>query len=248
MRIASKSLRQRILGHDVEIHYFKMATDVAMELADYRNNSDPYALKSLGLEGNLHPSPIFVDVGANLGLVSISLAKQWPFARILALEPAPATFRYLLWNLKENQVTSQVWPINLAISSDSSLRLSTTAAGGVWTARVRPDATVAPAGSDYVFDAPAASLAEILASLGLGAIDLLKIDCEGCEWEILDRWDLLNHLFGHVSLELHNRSFVKLVGVEEKRRAELEAKVFNSQLCRIKEEDPAGLKCRSYGA
>lgn len=36
MRIASKSLRQRILGHDVEIHYFKMATDVAMELADYR--------------------------------------------------------------------------------------------------------------------------------------------------------------------------------------------------------------------
>ena len=68
------------------------------------NNSDPYALKSLGLEGNLHPSPIFIDVGANLGLVSISLAKQWPFARILALEPAPATFRYLLWNLKENQV------------------------------------------------------------------------------------------------------------------------------------------------
>ena len=41
---------------------------------------------------------------------------------------------------------------------------------------------------------------------------------------------------------------MKLVGVEEKRRAELEAKVFNSQLCRIKEEDPAGLKCRSYGA
>jgi hypothetical protein len=54
--------------------------------------------------------------------------------------------------------TGQVWPINLAISSDSSLRLSTPAVGGVWTARVRPDATVAP-GSDYVFDAPAASLA-----------------------------------------------------------------------------------------
>ena len=50
---------------------------------------------------------------------------------------------------------------------------------------------------------------EILASLGLGAIDLLKIDCEGCEWEILDRWDLLNHLFGHVSLELHNRALVQ---------------------------------------
>ena len=52
----------------------------------------------------------------------------------------------------------QVWPINVAISTDSSLRLSTTAAGGVWTARVRRDATPT-AGSDYVFDAPAASLA-----------------------------------------------------------------------------------------
>ena len=71
------------------------------------NDSDPYALKSLGLNGKLQPSPIFVDVGANLGLVSISLAKQWPSARILALEPAPATFRYLLWNLKENHVASQ---------------------------------------------------------------------------------------------------------------------------------------------
>ena len=47
---------------------------------------------------------------------------------------------------------------------------------------------------------------------------------------------------------LFQGSFVDVVGVDEKRRAELEAKVLNSQLCRIKEEDPAGLKCRSYGA
>jgi hypothetical protein len=59
------------------------------------------------------------------------------------------------------------------------------------------------------------------------------------EWEQV-------HIFPHVPM--FQGSFVKLVGVEEKRRAELEAKVFNSQLCRIKEEDPAGLKCRSYGA
>ena len=45
---------------------------------------------------------------------------------------------------------------------------------------------------------------EILASLGLGPIDLLKVDCEGCEWEILAKWDLLSHLFQHVSVELHN--------------------------------------------
>ena len=60
------------------------------------------------------------------------------------------------------------------------------------------------------------------------------------EWEQV-------HIFPHVPM--FQGSFVKLVGVEEKRRAELEAKVLSSsQLCRIKEEDPAGLKCRSYGA
>jgi hypothetical protein len=41
------------------------------------------------------------------------------------------------------------------------------------------------------------------------------------EWEQV-------HIFPHVPM--FQGSFVKLVGVEEKRRAELEAKVFNSQL------------------
>ena len=48
-----------------------------------------------------------------LGLVSITLAKLWPKARIVALEPAPSSFRYLLWNLRENNVTSQAAAVKL---------------------------------------------------------------------------------------------------------------------------------------
>ena len=47
-----------------------------------------------------------------IGLVSITLAKLWPSARIVALEPAPSSFRYLLWNLRENNVTSQAHSVN----------------------------------------------------------------------------------------------------------------------------------------
>lgn len=50
------------------------------------------------------------------GLVSITLAKLWPSARIVALEPAPSSFRYLLWNLRENNVTSQAHWVKLESS------------------------------------------------------------------------------------------------------------------------------------
>ena len=68
-------------------------------------------------------APVFLDVGANVGVVSILMAKMWPDARIVAVEPALATFRYLLWNLRENGVTKQVWPLNVALSNSSGRNL-----------------------------------------------------------------------------------------------------------------------------
>ncbi|CAK9100871.1 MOB kinase activator-like 4 (Mob as tumor suppressor protein 4) (Dmob4) (Mps one binder kinase activator-like 4) [Durusdinium trenchii] len=49
-----------------------------------------------------------------IGLVSVLLCKLWAGAKVLALEPAPPNFRYLLWNLRINHVTDCVWPLNIA--------------------------------------------------------------------------------------------------------------------------------------
>jgi len=225
----------------VQIRYFKTAEDITTnELSVYSSTADPYAFTKLS------PSelPIFLDIGANIGLVSITLAKLWPKARIVALEPAPSSFRYLLWNLRENNVTSQVWPLNLALAGPSStmIRMSTAVAGSVWTRQV-PKTLRSEDHSDYIFDIPAISLGEILGSLGLGNnIDLLKLDCEGCEWEVLAHWDRLGHLFREISIELHNGSMTE---VTEDARRHLEEKLLSNLCLHMDTEDVP--RCRSYG-
>jgi FkbM family methyltransferase len=47
-----------------------------------------------------------LDVGANIGFYTISLARQFPAATIWAFEPVPATFAYLRENLELNAVTN----------------------------------------------------------------------------------------------------------------------------------------------
>lgn len=45
-----------------------------------------------------------LDVGANIGWYSINAAKQFPAAKIFALEPIPKTFNYLKRNVDNNDV------------------------------------------------------------------------------------------------------------------------------------------------
>jgi hypothetical protein len=58
------------------------------------SSDDIYGLETIAFE----PENIVIDVGAHVGLVSLYLAKRWPFLRIFAFEPhascAPDSF---LW-------------------------------------------------------------------------------------------------------------------------------------------------------
>ena len=50
-------------------------------------------------------APVIVDVGANIGLFSLSCLRQNPRARILAVEPIPAVFNVLERNLSAHDTT-----------------------------------------------------------------------------------------------------------------------------------------------
>lgn len=58
------------------------------------------------------PSPIIVDVGANIGLFALFAAQKWPGARVCCFEPAPRTFDVLRRNV-EHLPGSQVHQIAL---------------------------------------------------------------------------------------------------------------------------------------
>jgi FkbM family methyltransferase len=78
-----------------------------------RVESDYYLLQA----ASFREGDTVVDVGAHVGALSIYLAQQYPFVRIVALEPEPSLFRCLLRNIELSGVMN-VTAINRAVSGD----------------------------------------------------------------------------------------------------------------------------------
>eukprot|EP00928_Gymnodinium_smaydae_P080332 TRINITY_DN6404_c0_g5_i1.p1 TRINITY_DN6404_c0_g5~~TRINITY_DN6404_c0_g5_i1.p1 ORF type:complete len:410 (-),score=76.62 TRINITY_DN6404_c0_g5_i1:183-1412(-) len=190
---ASRVTRRRVLGVDLAVVHFKAATtDVNYMLAELE--ADTYELSGVAVPGG----GVAVDIGANTGAVSVLMAKLFGL-RVLALEPVASTFRYLLWTLRLNGVTDLVWPLNAAAhQSSASLTFGHTAARPMMSMSSNVGQNVADEKTKgrgwytptEIVTSPALSLPEVLrradAMAGGGRIEVLKLDCEGCEYGLLE--------------------------------------------------------------
>ncbi len=66
----------------------------------------------------LRPGDLFVDIGANVGSYTV-LAAGVCGAKVMALEPVPATFERLLDNLRINPIGAKVEPKHMAVGAAS---------------------------------------------------------------------------------------------------------------------------------
>lgn len=125
----------------------------------------------------LHPGDIVVDVGANIGGFTVAAALRG--ARVVAFEPSPDNFGALERNVRRNGVQAELSPLavadaprtaQLVIPDDArfSGRYSLHEGRGQQTVEVR-----------------CISFDEVLSEFSLPHIDLLKLDCQGSEYEIL---------------------------------------------------------------
>jgi FkbM family methyltransferase len=180
--------------HSFEIHnvvlsvYDGCASLAANRVAEELSN-DVYGLETISFQ----PEDIVIDVGAHVGIVSLYLAKRWPFLRIFAFEPHPANHANFIENLRLNNV-SNVYLFRQAITADRRsimLRLVDSNTGGA-------TAVFDVAGAYSVGPIESVTLQDIFEQTVAPAqrCRLLKIDCEGMEYEILpspvlDRVDFL---------------------------------------------------------
>jgi len=129
---------------------------------------------------SLPPGARIIDIGSQVGIVSIYLAKRFPGCRILAFEPYRPSYELLVENLRRNGV-AEVEPRCLAVTGDGRPFAM------VGNTGVNPGGTtgcsVALERGQANFEAPSTTLDAILEELG--GCELLKIDCEGAEHEIL---------------------------------------------------------------
>lgn len=150
-----------------------------------------------------------LDIGGNIGIISIYLAKKYPFLKIYAFEPVRENYDNFIANIKLNNIPDGTIVVeNKAITKDGrnvSMNLDFQNRGGCSVSDVFAD--------NYNFDknnieVSSVTLEEVFRRYHIDKLDLLKIDCEGSEYEILYNADkeLLGRI-NHIRGEFHeNRS------------------------------------------
>jgi len=180
LRVLRWQLRSRISSRPVVVDYVNDS-----KLLVRRGMSAAVANVYLGISEyhdmafilhTLRPGDVFIDVGANVGTISILAALTG--AQVVAFEPVPSTFEALRANIALNRLQSRIQARRTGVASQCGV-LEFTAeedstnhvAGGAW-----------PDGPQQTVAAQVTSLDEALAGL---AATMLKIDVEGYETEVL---------------------------------------------------------------
>lgn len=151
---------------------------------------DEYGLRGM----TFADGDVMIDIGAHIGLVSIFLAKRWPGLRILAFEPFPDNHRNCADALAVNSV-GNVTLLPMGISADGR-RLSMRA--NPWNSASATSLDAVGAAGEIV----SLTLDEVFDRWAVERCRLLKIDCEGMEYEILRGTGVLDRV-GRLVGEFH---------------------------------------------
>ena len=137
---------------------------------------------------------VVIDIGAQVGVVSAYLGKKYPFLKIYALEPVKENYDRLVRNLDANDIDN-VTALNMAVTSDGR--------------KVSMDGSLdMNSGSMNIYGKCKGTIESTTIDMLMKAYDienirLLKIDCEGSEYEILESSEHLLDKIGAIRGEIH---------------------------------------------
>jgi len=145
-----------------------------------------------------------IDVGANVGAFSVMCANYWPDATIYAVEPHPESVKLLRHNI---QPYPNIVAVEAALGTEdgrviiSDMEMSVAnRVNEVWDklADNRPH---------LGFEVDGLSMASLIDQYDIRHCDVLKMDCEGAEYAILDQLHDMEWMenVGWVRGEWHNR-------------------------------------------
>jgi FkbM family methyltransferase len=135
----------------------------------------PYYVQACDMLGD---RPTVIDIGGHIGSFSLLAAARG--ARVIALEPVPENFRLLQDNVRLNGFEDQVIALNAAVwSSDGErgMRVTDENTGGSSLCYGRD--------TDRQIMVRCVRLEALMEAEGVVTCDLLKLDCEGAEFNIL---------------------------------------------------------------
>jgi FkbM family methyltransferase len=173
--------RLRLFGETLTLKYPDdptLISDVINILLD-----DEYGLREIR-----RPVRTVVDIGANIGLFSLWARHHFPDAMIHAYEPNDAIWGFTVGNL----TSARIVLFNEGVGSEESAA----------TLISQHSSRLTPTKRDPQGNVKLTGIDTVIRRLGGTNIDLLKIDCEGAEWDIFLRRDAFRTV-RHIRMEYH---------------------------------------------
>jgi FkbM family methyltransferase len=139
------------------------------------------------LARSCQPIGTVLDIGANVGLFGITARYAFPIAQIHAYEPNPYLEGYLAVQASSGNFSYFMEAVGLET--------------GTISLQFHSDAVLTRTKVDTAGKIPQVAFKMAIERLG-GSVDLVKMDCEGAEWDVFkdkDSWNRVKHL----SMEYH---------------------------------------------
>ena len=148
--------------------------------------------------------PVIVNIGAHIGCFDIFIKNLRPSAHLWSYEPNQQNYALLEKNIKANHLKN-VTLNRLAVGNSVGYR-------EFYINEFNPNESSLFSDGKKT-RVSCTSLATILKTVKSKRIDLLKLDCEGCEYEVLSQfpqtWDIQNVLMEYHDLDKNrNRIFI----------------------------------------
>lgn len=190
-----------------------------------RNQGDAATVAEIFLDDcynrnlTLSPDPVVVDVGGFIGDFSLYAVKRLNARRVIVCEPSPRNWVLLLKNIANNGYENRIEPVNKAVTDGGDVMMNIEA----------PDESQCMVSAYGPSEQPLSpvsgiSLDQLLRDHAVESVDLLKIDCEGGEYAILESVasDVLSRI-RNIVFEYHDidrDSWAKLKSVNQRLRRE----------------------------
>ncbi len=126
--------------------------------------------------GMVPPRSTVIDIGANIGVYSL-FAASCGACRVIAFEPNTEAFDCLQHNIRENHLETVIEPHQFAVASLAGRKIRFPKRSSPYNSFLRGESA-----QEYEF-VKTVDLAAVMKNID--HVDLLKMDCEGGEWDIL---------------------------------------------------------------
>ncbi|MBA7654378.1 hypothetical protein ES703_62256 [subsurface metagenome] len=175
---AGKDTTDLILRNGIRYKIHPRNTD--MGLIQEIHSENIYQIR----RGDISRNGVVIDIGAHIGIFSVYAATQAEGVTVYSYEPDPDNHQLLLKNIEINRLESRVRPFNVAVSDTATPRTLIRSADSLsahsFFANKFPEGEV----KDSV-EVSCTTLADVFQKYAIEKCDVLKLDCEGEEYNIL---------------------------------------------------------------